>query len=95
MLDNGGFEKGPWAQSEAWHGEISVVDEPVLEVTKAGKLVAGPEGDAMIYTGYVPVAVGLDYRFTIMARGSGTLSLRSTQVRSVTDDPYLIERPEA
>ncbi len=95
MLDNGGFEKGPWAQSEAWHGEISVVDEPVLEGTKAGKLVAGPEGDAMIYTGYVPVAVGLDYRFTIMARGSGTLSLRSTQVRSVPDDPYLIERPEA
>lgn len=94
MLADPGFEKGPWPQSSAWHGEITVVDDPVLSGTKAGKLVAGPENDATIYSGYIPCSVGLDYRFTIQARGTGTLSLRSIQLRNHPEEKYIIERPE-
>ncbi len=94
MLDNPGFEEGVWRQSPAWHGEITVVEEPVLSGEKAGKLTAGPEGDATIYSGYVPATVGLDYRFTIMARGTGTISLRSIQLRDHPEEKYLIERPD-
>ncbi|MGI5819516.1 MAG: GDSL-type esterase/lipase family protein [Armatimonadota bacterium] len=93
MLDNPGFEKGPWAQSPAWKGEMTVVDEPVFSGDGAGRLVA-EDGGAMAYTGYVPVTVGLDYRFTIHARGVGSLQLRSTQLRNHPEDRYIIERPE-
>ncbi|MFP4249091.1 MAG: SGNH/GDSL hydrolase family protein, partial [Armatimonadota bacterium] len=93
MLDNPGFEDGPWAQSPAWKGEMSVVDEPVVEGEKAGKLVA-EDGSAMAYTGYVTATAGLDYRFTIQARGAGSAQLRSTQVRDHPDDRYIIERPD-
>ena len=92
MLDNPGFEDGPWPQSPAWKGEMTVVDEPVLSGESAGRLAA-EDGGGMAYTGYVPVSVGLDYRFTIHARGSGSLQLRSTQVRNDPDDRYIIERP--
>jgi lysophospholipase L1-like esterase len=93
MLDNPGFETGPWAQAAAWKGEMSVVDEPVLSGESAGKLVA-EDGSAMMYTGYVPATAGLDYRFTVQARGSGSVQLRSTQVRNHPDDKYIIERPD-
>ncbi len=94
MLDDPGFEKGPWPQSPAWHGEITVVDEPVLSGEQAGRLAVGEDADATIYSGYVPCSVGLDYRFTVQARGTGTLSLRSIQLRNDPEDKYLIERPE-
>ena len=94
MLDDPGFEKGPWPQSEAWHGEQTLVEEPVLSGEKAGRLSVGEEGDASIYTGYKPCLIGLDYAFTIQARGTGTLSLRSIQYRHGAEDKYLIERPE-
>ncbi len=93
MLDNPGFEDGPWPQSPAWKGEMSVVDEPVLLGESAGKLVA-EDGSAMAYTGYVPATAGLDYRFTVQARGTGSVQLRSTQVRNHSDDKYIIERPD-
>lgn len=94
MLTDPGFEKGPWGQSSGWHGEHTVVTEPVLQGAKAGKLATGPEGEATIYSGYFPATVGLDYRGTIHARGTGTLSLRSIQLRNHPDDKYIIERPE-
>ncbi|MEX2580246.1 MAG: GDSL-type esterase/lipase family protein [Verrucomicrobiales bacterium] len=94
LLDDPGFEKGPWPQSAGWHGEITTVDEPVLSGSKAGRLVAGPEGEATIYSGYFPCTVGLDYRFTIQARGTGTLSLRSIQLRDHPEKKHIVERPE-
>lgn len=94
LLPNPGFEKGPWPQSSAWHGEITSVAEDALSGEKVGKLVAGEEGDATIYSGYVPATVGLHYRFTIQARGTGIISLRSIQLTSDPNERYLIERPD-
>ncbi|MFW6438304.1 MAG: SGNH/GDSL hydrolase family protein, partial [Armatimonadota bacterium] len=94
MLENPGFESGPWPQSPAWHGEMTVVNTPVLSGKSAGRLAAGPEGDAMAYTGYVPARAGLDYRFSVQVRGTGSVGLRSTQVRNHPDENYIIERPD-
>lgn len=93
MLDNPGFEKGAWPQSPAWKGDITLVEEPVLSGEKSGKLVA-EDGQGTIYSGYFPASVGLDYTFSIMARGEGTISLRSIQLRNHPEDRYIIERPE-
>lgn len=93
LLDNPAFERGPWPQSPAWHGEMTVVDEPTLLGEKAGMLTVGPDAHATIYSGYVPCTAGLNYRFSIYARGSGTLSLRSIQLRDDPEDRYIIERP--
>lgn len=94
LLADPGFEKGAWPQSPAWHGTSESVAENALSGAKAGKLAAGPEGDATMYTGYVKAVVGLRYRFTVQAQGSGTISLRSIQVRNHPEEKYLIERPE-
>ncbi len=94
LLEDPGFEKGPWPQSAAWHGEITSVAENPLSGEKAGKLVAGPEGDASIYSGYIPCTVGLRYRFTIQAKGAGTISLRSIQLTTDPENRYIIERPD-
>ncbi len=94
LLDNPGFESGPWPQSPGWHGTIEAVAENALSGEQAGKLVVGEEGDATIYSGYVPAVVGLRYRFTIQAKGAGTISLRSIQLTTDPDERYLIERPE-
>jgi len=94
LLDDPGFEKGPWPQSPAWHGEITAVAENALSGDSAGRLVAGAEGDATIYSGYVTASVGLRYRFTIQAQGAGTISLRSIQLTTDAENRYLIERPD-
>lgn len=94
LLADPGFEKGAWPQSPAWHGASESVAENALSGARAGKLTAGPEGDATMYTGYVKATVGLRYRFTVQAKGSGTISLRSIQATGDPEEPYLIERPE-
>ena len=53
LLADPGFEKGAWPQSPAWHGAGESVAENALSGAKAGKLTAGPEGDATILMGYI------------------------------------------
>ncbi|MEA3401047.1 MAG: GDSL-type esterase/lipase family protein [Armatimonadota bacterium] len=97
LLEDPGFEDGPWPQSPAWPGEIASVPEGARSGERAGKLVATERDgthEATIYSGYVDATVGLRYRFVIHAKGEGILSLRSIQLRSDPEDRYIIERPD-
>ena len=96
LLPNPGFETvsaegaiAQWTQPDYWSGELSSAEDDARTGERAAALGALERQGrhwGRIHSSTIPATVGLDYRFSVWAKGSGNLKLGVIHYRAEHPD---------